>query len=104
MTGVGTINLGAETIDAKILPKNKRRLWRSTSPVHLTGSLKAPTVTVIPARAVAQQVGALALVPQFYLPVRALGYMYGAVTHDKKDSPCLTEQDRDVLSEGLPEK
>jgi uncharacterized protein involved in outer membrane biogenesis len=103
ITGVGTIDLGAETIDARFVPKNKRRFWGNTTPVHLTGSLADPTVTAIPARALAQEVGALALVPQFYLPARALGFMFGMVGNDDEDSPCLTEADKGILTKGLPD-
>jgi hypothetical protein len=97
MTGAGTIDLGAETIDVKILPKKKRRFRGSITPIHLTGALGRPTVTAIPARALAQEIGTLAFLPQFYLPVRALGYMFGMVA-DEDDSPCLAEADREALT------
>jgi uncharacterized protein involved in outer membrane biogenesis len=96
MTGAGTVDLGAETIDVKLLPKTRRRAWRSTTPVHLTGALGQPTVTAIPARALAAEIGTLAFLPQFYLPVRALGHMFGMVASDD-DSPCLVEADREAL-------
>jgi hypothetical protein len=97
MTGAGTVDLGAETIDVKLLPKTRRRAWRSTTPVHLTGALGQPTVTAIPARALAAEIGTLAFLPQFYLPVRALGHMFGMVASDD-DSPCLVEADREALT------
>jgi hypothetical protein len=96
MTGAGTVDLGAETIDVRLLPKTRRRAWRSTTPVHLTGALGRPTVTAIPARALAAEIGTLAFLPQFYLPVRALGHMFGMVASDD-DSPCLVEADREAL-------
>lgn len=100
-TGTGTIDLATETLDLTLVPKAKRRVFRAVAPVHVKGAIDDPHVTKLSSRSLAQEVGTLALVPQFYLPVRALGYMYGLVAKDK-DTPCLAPADRETLIQGLP--
>ena len=57
------LNLGEETIDAVLLPKQKSRLFSSISPVQLSGPIKDPKVVAIPAPAAIKEIGMLAISP-----------------------------------------
>jgi len=78
-----TLNLGAETIDAVFLPKQKRKLFTSASPVRLSGDMREPDVKAIPAKEAAAKIGALVLVPYVAIPVAILGKLWESV--DDKD-------------------
>ena len=66
------LDLGDETIDAALLPKQKRRLFSSIHPVSLSGPIREPKVVAIPAKAAIQEIGMLALSPTIYLSTRML--------------------------------
>lgn len=88
--GFGSINLAAETVDIVIEPKSKRRLFKRSSPVRITGQLNNPAVKKIPANEAAILAGQLA-VPIVALPARALGILFSLIKDDKdENSPCLT--------------
>jgi hypothetical protein len=78
------LDLGAETIDAVFLPKQKRKLFSSISPVRLGGDIRDPDVRAIPAKEAAARVGALVLVPYVAIPVSILGKLWERV--DDKDA------------------
>ncbi|CAB1074945.1 hypothetical protein D1AOALGA4SA_2765 [Olavius algarvensis Delta 1 endosymbiont] len=89
--GFGSINLAAETVDVVIEPESKRRFFRRSSPVRITGQLNDPAVKKIPANEAAILAGQLA-VPIIALPARALGILFLLIADDKdENSPCLTE-------------
>jgi len=74
------LNLGDETIDAVVLPKEKRRLFSSTSPVKLSGPIKDPRVQALPAQAAIKELGILALSPTIYLSTRMLGQIWSSIS------------------------
>jgi hypothetical protein len=78
------LDLDAETIDAVFIPKQKRKLFASASPVRLSGDMRDPDVTAIPAKEAAAKIGALVLVPYVAIPVTLLGKLWESV--DDKDS------------------
>jgi hypothetical protein len=84
MEGELTLDLGAETIDAVFLPKQKRKLFASVSPVRLTGDMRDPDVKAIPAKEAAKNIGALVLIPYVAIPAAILGKLWESV--DDKDS------------------
>ena len=77
--GMMLADLGAETIDAVFLPKQKRKLFKSISPVKLKGDMRDPDVTAIPAKEAARNIGALVLVPYVAIPVTILGKLWQSV-------------------------
>ena len=66
------LDLRDETIDAVMLPKQKRRLFSKINPVSLSGPIRKPRVVAIPAKAAIQEIGMLALSPTIYLSSRLL--------------------------------
>jgi hypothetical protein len=83
------LNLVDELIDITLLPR-KKKLFTSVTPVKIRGDLRNPTISAIPARAASKEIAAFTLVPQIYLPVRALGYLYSMISTDTgPKSECL---------------
>ena len=65
-----SLNLGEETMDITLIPTQKRRVFSSTSPVHITGPMQDPQVRAIPAKQAAQQVGSfMVLGTGLFIPV-----------------------------------
>ena len=84
-----TIDLGAETINAVFLPKQKRKVFSSMSPVRLSGDMRAPDVKAIPTKEAAGQIGALVLVPYVAIPVAVFGKLWESVDdHDAYGGGC----------------
>lgn len=73
------LDLRDETIDAVLLPKQKRRMFSSITPVRLSGPIKSPTVLAIPVQAAIQEIGALALSAPIYLSARFLESIWSAI-------------------------
>lgn len=73
------LDLQYETIDAVLLPRQKRRLFSSITPVRLSGPIKSPSVLAIPVQAAVQEIGALALSAPIYLSARFLESLWGAI-------------------------
>lgn len=94
LEGTMTLNLGEETIDAVILPKQKKRLFATIAPVRLTGDIRDPDVHAIPAKEAAMNIGALVLVPYVAIPVTILGRLWEAVDDkDKYGGGCTNLQE-----------
>jgi hypothetical protein len=74
-----TIDLGAETIDAVFLPKQKQRIFASVSPVRLSGDMRSPDVRAIPAKEAAKNIGALVLIPYVAIPAAIFGKFWSSV-------------------------
>jgi hypothetical protein len=77
------LDLGDETLDIVLIPKEKKRLFSSASPVKITGSMNNPSVEAIPARAAIQEIGTMALLPGVFIPVKVLEKAWGLF--DKPD-------------------
>jgi hypothetical protein len=98
VAGTATIDLGDETIDMTLLPKQRRSLFSRLSPVHIKGPLQAPQVTAVPVKAAITSLGSLALVPA--LPMVAIPAILGEKLwatlrdHEPKEGGCarLTEK------------
>ena len=87
------LDLGKEQIDAVFLPKQKRKLFASVSPVHLTGDMRDPDVSAIPAREAVKNIGALVLVPYVAIPVALFGKLWDSVDDgDKHGGGCANLQ------------
>jgi hypothetical protein len=78
--GTGTLDLSAETIELVLMPKQKKEFWATITPVKILGPITDPKVNAIPPASVAaKKYGGLVLVPQIFIPVKALGYLYRLV-------------------------
>ena len=73
------LNLHNETINAVLLPQQKRRLFSSITPIELSGPIRDPDVRAIPAQAAAQSIGVLALSPTLYLSTRLLETIWSKI-------------------------
>jgi len=73
------LNLRKETMNIVLLPKQKRRLFSSISPVKIKGPMRDPDVNAVPAKAAIAEIGAMALVPYVYVPLRVLGKLWSVV-------------------------
>ena len=82
----GQINmdLGEETLDIVLIPSQKKRLFSSISPVRVKGSMRDPKVTAIPAKAALQEIGAMALLPAVFIPVRAIEKLWSLLDDGDK--------------------
>ncbi len=78
------MNLGAETLDIVLIPKQKKRFFSSISPVTVEGPMKNPRIKAIPVKAALQEIGAMALLPGIVIPVRALGILWSLLDDGDK--------------------
>ena len=62
-----------------ILPKQKRRLFSTISPVKIKGPMRDPEVKAVPAKAAIQEIGTMALVPYVYVPLKLLSSLWSVV-------------------------
>jgi hypothetical protein len=68
--GTATVDLGQETIDMVLLPKEKKRIGLDFSRITVTGSLADPDVeTTGTGAATAAAVGGVILIPEIFIPV-----------------------------------
>ena len=84
MGGKINLDLGEETLDIVLIPKQKKRFFSSISPVHVKGPMKDPTVEAIPAKAALQEIGTMALLPGVFLPIRAVQRLWGLLDDGDK--------------------
>ena len=80
MGGRIDLDLRDETLDAVLLPRQKRRLFSQINPVSLSGPIRKPGVVAIPAKAAIQEIGILALSPTIYLSSRLLEKVWFSVS------------------------
>ena len=73
------LNLRKETMNIVLLPKQKRKLFSSISPVKITGPMRDPDVRAVPAKAAIKEIGTMALVPYVYVPLKLLGKLWSVV-------------------------
>ena len=74
------LDLRDETVDAVLLPRQKRRLFSQINPIRLSGPIRNPRVVAIPAKAAIQEIGMLALSPTIYLSSRMLEKVWLSVS------------------------
>jgi hypothetical protein len=83
----GEINmdLGAETLDIIVIPKQKKRFFSSISPVTVKGPMKDPKIEAIPVKAALKEIGSMALLPGVAIPAFAVGKLWSFL--DGGDKP-----------------
>jgi len=79
------LNLGEETLNIVLIPKEKKRIFSSITPVKITGPMSKPHVEAVPAKAALQEIGTMALMPGVIIPVKVLETVWGLF--DKADRP-----------------
>jgi uncharacterized protein involved in outer membrane biogenesis len=88
------LDLQYETIDAVLLPRQKRRLFSSITPVRLSGPIRSPSVLAIPVQAAVQEIGALALSAPIYLSARFLETIWGKIRSGSDVGKGCTDVDK----------
>ena len=96
LSGEGSMDLGQETIDFYIIPKEKRSLLSKAGPVHLTGPLRDPNISAVSSAEMgvlaAKGYAGLAILPTVTIPVTVLGSLGGLFAQDESkgdNSACL---------------
>jgi hypothetical protein len=85
------LNLRKEIMKIVILPKQKRKLFSTISPVTIKGPMRDPHVEAIPAKAAIQEIGTMALVPYVYVPLKLIGKLWSIVDDsDKSGQGCAS--------------
>ena len=79
------LNLRKETMNIVLLPKQKRTLFSTISPVKIKGPMRDPHVEAVPAKAAIKEIGSMALVPYVYVPIKLLSKFWPVV--DDGDGP-----------------
>jgi uncharacterized protein involved in outer membrane biogenesis len=93
IAGTAMLDLGDETIDMTLLPKQKASLFSNLAPVHIKGPLRDPDVKALPVKAAVTSLGSLVLMPA--LPMVAIPAILGEKLwttlndHDRRESGCV---------------
>jgi hypothetical protein len=93
IAGTATLDLGDETIDMTLLPKQKNTLFSNLSPVHIKGPLRDPNVEALPVKAAVTSLGSLVLMPA--LPMVTIPAILGEKLwatlndHDRQEGGCV---------------
>lgn len=89
--GIGSINLGSETLDIVLQPNPKKGIPELSSAIYINGPIANPSIRIIPFKEAARLAGEI-LMPYVFLPARALGYLWYLLKDDEDEqSPCLIE-------------
>jgi uncharacterized protein involved in outer membrane biogenesis len=103
------LNLRKETMDIVLLPKQKRKLFSSITPVKIKGPMRDPEVKAVPTKAAIKEIGTMALVPYVYVPLKLLGSLWGVVDDgDEIGQGCTAvkavseEAEKKMLQEAQP--
>ncbi|MBW1901713.1 MAG: AsmA-like C-terminal region-containing protein [Deltaproteobacteria bacterium] len=86
--GVGTLDLGSETMDFILQPKPKKGLPGLSSAIRINGSFNDPKIRTLKFKEAARLSGEI-LAPFVFLPARGLGYLWYLMKKDTEESPCL---------------
>lgn len=93
------IDLGEETLDIVLIPKQKRRVFSSISPVKIHGPMNNPVVDAIPAKAAVAEMGSMAL-PSVFISVKAIEKLWGLLDDgDKVGEGCAGLEKLDEAAE-----
>jgi len=64
------MDLGEETLDIVLLPRQKKRMFSSATPVKIQGPMRNPKVSAIPAKAAMTEIGTMTLFSSVFIPLR----------------------------------
>jgi uncharacterized protein involved in outer membrane biogenesis len=83
------LDLGAETIHAVLLPKQKMSMFSTIAPVKISGKMQDPEVRAIPAKEAVTRIGSMILLPYVAIPVTLLGNLWSSIDdHDAYGGGC----------------
>ena len=78
------MNLKDETLNIVLIPKQKKRIFSSTTPVKIIGPILKPEVNAIPKKAALQEIGTLALFSGVFVPIRVSEKLWSLLSDDDK--------------------
>ncbi len=86
------MDLGEETLDIVLIPKQKKKLWSSVAPVKVHGPMLDPKVSALPVKAALKQVGTVTMLSTgIILPVYAAEKLWSFLDgKDKQSGGCDT--------------
>lgn len=84
--GRTTLDMGQESMDMVLLPKQKKRIFSNISAVHIKGPMVDPKVTAVPKKTAATSIGTLMLVPGIAIPAFMAGELWSLFGRDAKGS------------------
>ncbi len=64
------MDLGEETLNIVLLPRQKKRMFSSVTPVKIHGPMRNPEVSAIPAKAAIAEIGTMTLFSAVFIPLR----------------------------------
>ncbi|WP_426417796.1 AsmA family protein [Aestuariirhabdus sp. LZHN29] len=102
--GTATIDLGNETIDMVLLPKEKKKFYSSITAVNIKGQLQAPNVKALPMEAAALKVGAAALLPGIGVTAYLADKLWNKFRGEEEASNDDTTQNKTSGCEAVLEK
>jgi uncharacterized protein involved in outer membrane biogenesis len=87
--GDATLDLGQETMDMTLLPKQKKRIAASTSTIRISGPLADPDFETSTSKGAATvAVGGAVLAPQIVIPIFLVEQLWKRVFSSEKDTGC----------------
>ena len=85
LNGKGDINLRDETIDLVLLPKQKKKMFSTTSPIVIKGPLTDPAIRAVPSASAALDYGGIVFAPYIFIPKIALERLWKVHSIDKAE-------------------
>jgi len=94
VNGVASVDLGEESIDMVLLPRQKKNLFSQMPPVKIKGSLKNPVVLALPKKAAATAIATTVLLPGAIIPQYVIKKFWKRGGNSASDCGKLAEQYR----------
>jgi uncharacterized protein involved in outer membrane biogenesis len=89
--GKATLDLGLETIDMVLLPKQKQGLYSNISSVAVEGPLRDPGVHTSAGKAALVSIGGMALLPEVFVPLGLIDVLWKKLFASDKGGKGCTE-------------
>lgn len=94
VNGVASVDLGEESIDMVLLPRQKKNLFSQMPPVKIKGPLKNPVVQALPKKAAATAIATTVLLPGAIIPQYVIKKFWQRGGNSASDCGELAEQYR----------
>ena len=94
VNGVASVDLGEESIDMVLLPRQKKNLFSQMPPVKIKGPLKNPVVQALPKKAAATAIATTVLLPGVIIPQYVIKKFWKRGDNSASDCGQLAEQYR----------
>jgi len=105
LKGSGEINFQADTMDVNLVPKQKKTLFDSASPITIKGPISDPSVSALSDKSALKKIGMYAFTPFIVLPKFVIEHIWGAAEKDdkeKKTQACIQAQEKSGVKQKKP--